>query len=318
LKFVPHYLDKIWGGDKIRTVLHKDIGNLPNCGETWELSGVAGRISEVAGGPLAGRKLDELMEAYGSDLAGARVIEEYGTSFPLLIKFIDAAQDLSIQVHPGDEMAAARHQGKGKTEMWYIMDADPDATLITGFNQAMNREKYLEYFDSGNLEEVLNRENVTAGDVFYIPAGRIHTIGKGILLAEIQQTSDITYRIYDFDRRDADGNLRELHTAQALDALDFQFYDTYKTPYATRPNHRNPVVESRYFTTNILVLDQPMALTFDPDTFKILICVEGSGRIQWDEGETALNKGEVALIPACLPEVNLVPKGDMKVLEVLP
>ncbi len=318
LKFTPFFLDKIWGGNKISQVLGKDTGGLPNCGETWELSGVKGRISVVADGPLAGRSLDELMQEYKEELAGTTVFKEYGTEFPLLIKFIDAAEDLSIQVHPDDDLAAARHKGKGKTEMWYIMDADPGATLIAGFNQPMNREKYLEYFHSGAIEEVLNREEVSPGDVFYIPAGRIHTIGKGIMLAEIQQTSDITYRIYDFDRRDSEGNLRELHTEMAVDALDFKYREAYKTPYSRRKNHRNPVVDERYFSTNKLILDQPMTLSLDGEKLKILICVEGSGRLQWEDGEASLTRGEVVLVPACLPEVKLVPAAELHVLEVMP
>ena len=317
LKFTPYFLDKIWGGQKIGSILNKDYGDLPNCGETWELSWVEGRVSRVSEGPLSGRPLDELIREYKTELVGTDVYKTYGNEFPLLIKFIDAAEDLSIQVHPDDELAAARHDGKGKTEMWYILDADPGATLIAGFNQPMSREKYLEYFQSGRLEEVLNREEVEPGDVFYIPAGRIHTIGKGILLAEIQQTSDITYRIYDFDRRDAEGNLRELHTEEALDALDFEFYEEYKTPYAERKNHRNPVVEEKYFRTNKLTLDQPMTFSQDGDKFKILICTEGGGRIQWQEGEVALVKGEVCLIPACLETITVVPSGEMQVIETM-
>ncbi len=250
--------------------------------------------------------------------SGTATYATYGDEFPLLIKFIDAAEDLSIQVHPDDTLAASRHNGKGKTEMWYIMDADPGATLIAGFNQPMNREKYLEYFTNRNLEDVLNREEVTAGDVFYIPAGRIHTIGKGIMLAEIQQTSDITYRIYDFDRRDAEGNLRELHTELAIDALDFEHYPEYKTPYAEKPDHRNPVVNARYFTTNKLLLEKPMTLHLDGEKLKILICVGGNGRIQWSEGETEIATGDVYLIPASLPQVSLVPDDRLEVLEVMP
>ncbi len=318
MKFDPIFLDKIWGGQKIRNILGKDYGELPNCGETWELSGVGGKVSVVANGPLKGKPLDELVATFKEALVGREVYAQYGDEFPLLIKFIDAAQDLSIQVHPDDELAEARHNGKGKTEMWYILDADDGASLIAGFNQPMDRQKYLDFFNSGRLEEVLNRESVEAGDVFYLPAGRIHTIGKGIMIAEIQQTSDITYRIYDFDRRDAMGNLRELHTEQALDALDFDFYEEYKTRYAEKTDHRNPVVQERYFTTNKLILKNPMTLYSDGEKLRILIVVKGEGRIQWSEGEFPVGLGDVFLVPAALDEVTLVPGTSLEVLEVLP
>jgi len=220
LKFTPIYKDKIWGGNKIKSVLNKDFGGLPNCGESWELSGVDGNVSVVSNGYLAGNTLEELLEVYMGDLAGDEVYEHFGNEFPLLIKFIDANDDLSIQVHPNDEMAAERHNSYGKTEMWYVLQADKGSKLQSGFNQQVDQEKYLEKLEKTELTDILNFEEVTAGDVFFIPAGRVHAIGRGILLAEIQQTSDITYRIYDYDRRDDKGNPRELHTDLALDAID--------------------------------------------------------------------------------------------------
>jgi mannose-6-phosphate isomerase len=318
LKFRPIFLEKIWGGQKIRTVLNKDFGSLSNCGESWELSGVKGTISEVADGELKGRKLDSLVADYRAALVGKDIYQQYGNEFPLLIKFIDAAEDLSIQVHPDDVMASELHNGKGKTEMWYILNADPDATLIAGFNRSLEKDTYLAYFNSGRLEEVLNKEKVSAGDVFYIPAGRIHTIGKGILLAEIQQTSDITYRIYDFDRKDAQGDLRELHTEQAQQALDYNHYNSYKTEYEERNNARNEVVREQYFSTNKILADTAITLSNVKDSFRIIIGIKGEGKIRWESGEVTFKTGDVFLIPAALQKITLVPNGPIEALEVMP
>lgn len=238
LKFEPILKDKIWGGEKLKKVLDKPTDS-KECGESWELSGVAGDVSIVSEGELKGKSLTELIGTYTGDLLGKKVYSRFGNNFPLLIKFIDANQDLSIQVHPNDAMAKERHNSFGKTEMWYVVDAEPGATLISGFNKPTSKEEYLEYFNSGKLTDLLNKENVENDDVFYLPAGRVHTIGKGLLIAEIQQTSDITYRIYDFDRTDAQGNKRELHVEQALGAIDFGFYKEYKTAYDKA--HQKPI-----------------------------------------------------------------------------
>ncbi|MBT6765533.1 MAG: class I mannose-6-phosphate isomerase, partial [Prolixibacteraceae bacterium] len=197
LKFKPIYHEKIWGGDRLQKVLNKDFGNLPNCGESWEVSGVEGHISVVGNDFLAGNSLQDLVEIYMGDLVGDKVYKKFGIEFPLLIKFIDAEQDLSIQVHPNDELSKKRHNAYGKTEMWYVVDADKGALINSGFNQEVSKKKYLEYFNKGKLTDLLCFEKVNKGDVFFIPAGRVHAIGKGILVAEIQQTSDVTYRIFD-------------------------------------------------------------------------------------------------------------------------
>jgi mannose-6-phosphate isomerase len=236
LIFHTQYKDKIWGGQKIKTVLGKDYGDLPNCGETWEISGVKGNVSVVKNGSLAGKSLVELIQTYKEKLVGKKVFEKSGDEFPLLIKFIDANDDLSIQVHPDDALGMKRHNSLGKTEMWYVFEADKGAKLNSGFNQEMDKETYLKHLNDKSLEKILNYEEVKIGDVFFLPAGRVHYIGKGICLAEIQQTSDITYRIYDFDRRDDKGNLRELHTDLALDAIDYKHYVDYKTKYAPKTN----------------------------------------------------------------------------------
>lgn len=315
-KFKPIFKDKIWGGEKIRTVLKKDFSPLDNCGESWELSGVEGNVSVVKEGDLAGKDLRELIREFKGRLLGERVYRKFGDDFPLLIKFIDANEDLSIQVHPDDRLARERHGSFGKTEMWYIIQADQDAELITGFNREMDRDTYLDAFQKGNLMKVLNQEKVEKDDVFFIPAGRVHTIGKGLLLAEIQQTSDITYRIYDFDRVDSRGMKRELHVEEALDAIDYHHYPEYKTSYDDRLNARTPLVSCPYFTTSKIWLDNGMERNYDDlDAFVILIGIEGAGSFQAGSFNTELKKGEVVLIPAETEKILLQPKGEMKILE---
>ena len=317
LKFQPIYKDKIWGGQKIKTVLGKDYGDLPNCGETWELSGVKGNISVAVNGPLAGEDLRSILTREKAALVGEKNYQEYGDEFPLLIKFIDANQDLSIQVHPDDVLAAQRHDSKGKTEMWYVMQADEGSSLISGFNQEVDRASYLAHFENGKLTDILNREEVQADDVFFLPAGRVHTIGKGLLIAEIQQTSDITYRIYDFDRVDAEGNQRELHVEAALDAIDFRKYDQYKTTYEDRANERIVLQQCAYFTTNKLTLDQSMTVDLPAlDSFKIYTCLEGKADMLFGEGQReSIAMGEVLLVPATVTEYSFEPKGQVKLLE---
>jgi len=318
LKFTPIYKDKIWGGNKIKSILNKDFGSLPNCGESWELSGVEGNLSVVSNGYLAGNSLEELIEVYMGDLVGDQLFEMFGTEFPLLIKFIDANDDLSIQVHPNDEMAAERHHSYGKTEMWYVMQADPGSKLQSGFNQPVDQEKYLEKLKKVELTDILHFEEVTSGDVFFIPAGRVHAIGKGILLAEIQQTSDITYRIYDYDRRDDQGNLRELHTDLALDAIDYTLYPEYKTKYEPKLNESVELVSCKYFTTNVLELNQPVEKDYNKlDSFVIYICLDGKVQIKTESGSESLQKGETILIPASIENVQLMPvSAAVKLLEV--
>lgn len=312
IKFEPILKEKIWGGQKLKTHLNKNVGHLDNCGESWELSGVTGNVSTVANGALIGKNLNDLIELYTHELLGNEVIALYGHEFPLLIKFIDAAADLSVQVHPDDKLARARHGSFGKTEMWYVMQADEGATLISGFNREMSREHFSEEFNAGRLEDIMNKEEVEAGDVFFIPAGRIHTIGKGLVIAEIQQTSDVTYRIYDFDRVDKHGNKRELHIEESLDAMDYSFYDEYKTSYSVTKNKTNNVIATPFFVTNKISLDKPITLQkSDSNSFRIFICTEGKGMI---EGE-AIQKGEVVLMPASFQSINLTPDGKMELLE---
>ena len=316
LKFKTIFKDKLWGGQKIKTVLGKDFGDLPNCGETWEISGVEGNISEVAEGPLAGKNLKELIQQYQGQLVGERIYQQYGDRFPLLVKFIDANADLSIQVHPDDALAKQRHNSFGKTEMWYIFQADEGASLISGFNQPMNKEKYLQHFEEGRLLDILNREPVQDDDVFFLPAGRVHTIGKGLLLAEIQQTSDITYRIYDFDRRDAQGNTRELHVEQALDAIDYQHYDHYKTQYEPQTNEPVKLASCPYFETYRLDYTKDTERDYaDRDAFTLYVCTEGEADLYCGQQRYAIKKGDAYLIPANISHVAIKTTTGFNLLE---
>lgn len=301
----------------MKTVLHKDYGDLPNCGESWELSGVEDNVSVVANGFLEGNTLEELIEIYMGDLVGDRVFDRFGIEFPLLIKFIDANDDLSIQVHPDDQMAEKRHNAFGKTEMWYVIQADPGSQLQVGFNQQVDVPQYLEKLENNKLTEILNFEQVSAGDVYFIPAGRVHAIGKGILLAEIQQTSDITYRIYDYDRRDKEGIPRELHTELAVDAIDFTIHPEYKTTYEVKANESIELVKCKYFTTNMLELNKVVEKDYNElDSFVIFICLEGSVEVETESGSEILVMGETILIPASLESVVLKPISTVKLLEV--
>src|ERR1700761_2337854 len=310
LKFKTIYKDKIWGGQKIRTYLHKDFGSLPNCGETWEISGVKSDVSVVENGSLAGESLADLLVKYKDELVGKKIYERFGNEFPLLVKFIDANEDLSIQVHPDDKLGKERHNSFGKTEMWYVIEADPGSTLIAGFNKELTQEEYLEKFNSGHLTDILNKENVKAGDVFFLPAGRVHTIGKGLLIAEIQQTSDITYRIYDFDRVDDKGNKRELHIEEALAAIDYKHYSEYKTNYQPEKNEPVRLVKCPYFTTSLLDFTHSTSKDYSYlDSFVIHVCVEGEYAVKYNGDAYPVKMGECILLPKTIDKVELETAG---------
>lgn len=316
LKFEPIYKKKIWGGNKLGLLLNKDK-NISNLGESWEISAVESSISIISNGFLEGNDLQETLEMYMGELVGDKIFDKFGIEFPLLIKFIDAQEDLSIQVHPNDEQAKERHKAYGKTELWYVLDAEENAKLISGFSGNIDKSEYLKSLNNNKLFNILNYEKVKAGDVLFIPPGRIHTIGKGIVLAEIQQTSDITYRIYDYNRTDKEGNARDLHTDLALDVLDFQKYDKYKTDYTPSLNKTKELEKCQYFTVNILEFDAIIEKDYQLlDSFIIYICVEGEIEIETDENKTSLIKGETVLIPASITQLKLHPKGKAKVLEV--
>jgi mannose-6-phosphate isomerase len=320
LKFSPVLKDKIWGGSKIKQVLGIDFSPLPNCGEAWVVSGVEENQTVINNGFLAGNELNELVEIYMGDLVGDAVFQRHGNEFPILVKFIDAAEYLSIQVHPDDELAAKRGIGNGKSEMWYILDADKDAELISGFSRKVDKETYLKHLENKTLKEILNVEKVHKGEVFYMPAGRVHGIGPGIFLAEIQQTSDTTYRIYDWDRVDDKGNSRELHTEEALEAIDFNVYDDYKSAYEKKHNGTANLVTSPYFVTNLIELDQTLAKDYrELDSFVVLLCVEGMVTLVHEgsnEPQVKLKMGESVLIPAALDRIDIVPEMPSKLLEV--
>ncbi len=316
LKFHPIFKEKIWGGQKIKSILNKDFSPLPNCGETWEISGVEGNVSHVNGGSLDGKPLTELISSFKDELLGKKVYEQFGDEFPLLVKFIDANADLSVQVHPDDSLAQERHDSFGKTEMWYIFQADEGAQLVSGFNREIDPETYLKFLKEKRLLEILNYENAKAGDVFFLPAGRVHTIGKGLLLAEIQQTSDITYRIYDFDRIDKDGKPRELHTDQALEAIDYTHHSDYRTNYVCKRNQPISLVDCEYFTTNKLNCNQPVTRDYSTlDSFVIFVCFEGALTIKHEDKEYKFEKGDAILLPASIKKVELIPSPEFKVLE---
>lgn len=316
LKFKTIFKDKIWGGEKIKTYLGKDFSPLPNCGETWEISGVKSDVSIIANGPLKGTSLASLLAQEKENLVGKSVYQRFGDEFPLLVKFIDANEDLSIQVHPDDALAKKRHNSFGKTEMWYVIQADKGASLITGFNQKVDKALYLKKFNAGQLIDILNREQVKADDVFFLPAGRVHTIGKGLLVAEIQQTSDITYRIYDFDRIDAEGHPRELHTEQALNAIDFNFQKEYKTNYEQIENEVVNLIECPYFTTNVLEFSDNTNRDYTLlDSFVIHVCLEGSYTINFGLEDLPVNMGDCVLIPATINKIVINTNHGFKILE---
>ncbi len=304
LKFKPIYMDKIWGGQRLKTLLNHDFSPLPNCGEAWLISGIEGYNSIVSNGFLADNELNELVEIYMDELVGETVFEKFGNEFPLLVKLLDANEWLSIQVHPNDEIAKARGLSGGKTEMWYIIHAEPDAQLITGFRERISKFELQQLIQQKRIQEVLNYESVQTGDVFYMPAGRIHSLGPGIVLAEIQQSSDTTYRIYDWDRVDENGQSRQLHLDEALDAIDFNLYAEYKTKYTLIPNKTSHLVRSPYFTTNLLSINRTIEKDFGYiDSFVILLAVEGEVQIGDVTGVYSLRAGEAMLLPAVTERV---------------
>ena len=319
LKFQAVYKEKIWGGHKFRTLLHKKgCEGLDQCGESWELSGFDEEPSVVANGFLAGNTLNELIEVYMGDLVGEKVFHKFGPVFPLLVKFIDAQDDLSVQVHPDDEMAKELGEYNGKTEMWYVIQADEGARINAGFDCRLNEDSLRKLVAQNRLETVLKYHPVQSGSVLYIPAGRVHAIGKGVLLAEIQQLSDITYRLYDYNRTDAEGRHRELHVEEALQAIDYADEDCAPVSYEMRKNQTVDLVRSPYFVTRYMEFDKPVEKIYVPmDSFVIYICVEGSAEILYNgmEKET-VSVGETVLMPACIEEAVFAPHGTCRMLEV--
>lgn len=316
LTFKPILKSVIWGGSQIcpfKGITPTEEG----VGESWELSHIDDNFSVVAEGELANKSLDELIKEYGKELVGGKVMERFGSRFPLLIKFIDARDNLSIQVHPDDELAKVRHNSFGKTEMWYVIKADKGASLYSGFSQQIDKEEYVKRVGNNTIMDVLKKYDVSEGDVFFLPAGRVHAIGAGCFIAEIQQTSNITYRIYDYNRKDKNGNTRELHTELAKDAIDYTLYPDYRTHYKAHTNATVNLADCKYFTTNLIELDTVMVRDFEElDSFVVYICMEGSATLRDSNGyEIRIHQGQTALIPANNKTVAIIPAPKAKFLE---
>jgi mannose-6-phosphate isomerase len=313
LIFEPILKDRIWGGTKLKTYLGK--GSLPTdtTGESWELSAVEGDVSIVKEGIYRGKALTSLLQDYPQEILGVKVHSQFGTQFPLLFKFLDAKSDLSIQVHPNDELAKKRHNSFGKTEMWYVMQADEGAGLIVGFKEQSSPGQYLEHLKNKKLTEILNEVKPKEGDVYFLETGTVHAIRAGIVVAEIQQTSDITYRIYDWDRVDAHGKSRELHVEQALEAMNYNVTDT-KRSYSKEENKSNHVVSCPYFTTNFLPLNGDIPVKKSGDSFTVYICTDGDYTVIVGNNKYHFKKGDTVLIPAALKYFSL--SGKATLLEI--
>ena len=316
LKFLPLFKNKVWGGNKIAS-LGFDYSPLPNCGEMWVLSGIKDNESIVANGPLADNNLSELLEIYMGDLIGEKNYEHFGNDFPLLIKIIDANDRLSIQVHPDDNLARRRDMPNGKSEMWYVIDAQPGAQLIDGFSSPVSKEQLPSLAASGRIESHLLSVSPQQGDVFYIPAGRVHALGKGLLIAEIQQSSDCTYRIYDYNRPDTNGRLRQLHVSEALDAIDYSVVGETRSIYEYKKNETVQILNTPHFVTSIIALDKPIRKDFSSlDSFVIYFCVEGISAIKALDSIEPIHSGECILLPATTDSVELFSQGSAKLLEI--
>ena len=312
LQFEPILKERIWGGVKLKTLLHKPI-NSPITGESWEISAVEGDVSVVASGALKGKSLMDIINANPTEILGSAVYETFGKQFPLLFKYLDAREDLSVQVHPNDALAMRRHNSFGKTEMWYVMQADEDARLIVGFKKNSNTTEYVEHLNSKQLLSLLDTVKVKAGDTFFLETGTVHAIGAGVVIAEIQQTSDITYRLYDFDRKDAQGHKRELHVDLALDAINYKKVSARKLYQSVR-NTSNEIVNCPYFTTNFIPLDGQLSRAKIVDSFTVLMCVAGNFSITYSAVTYQYKVGDTVLMPAVLDSYVL--NGNASILEI--
>lgn len=313
-KFKPLLKQTLWGGNKIIAFKHLDL-QMEHVGESWEVSGIKGCESVVAGGPDEGKGLNQLVHEQKGLLVGKENYERFGDEFPLLIKFIDAHQNLSIQVHPDDETARRHGKGHGKTEMWYVLKSASGAQLYNGLRQHITPETYKQMVENGTITNALAHYTVHEGDVFFIPAGRIHSIGAGAFVAEIQQTSDVTYRIYDFKRKDKNGNYRELHTEKAAEAIDYTVHENYRTYYEPMQDEGVQLIACPHFTTAVYDLNDPMTIDYSElDSFVVYIGLQGSCELTDDHGETiSFREGESVLIPATTRTIKV--EGTIKFLE---
>ncbi len=316
IKFTPQLMSKVWGGDKLHEYFGKVQGE--RVGESWEISGVPQKVSLVSEGHQVGKSLTELIEQYGARLVGHRVLRDHGKDFPLLFKFIDAREDLSVQLHPDDVIAKKRHQSLGKTEMWYVVQADPGARLVIGFKPGVTLKQYHQSMVDNTITSLLNEIPVSAGDAFFIPPGLVHAIGSGVVLAEIQQTSDVTYRIYDWDRPDVNGQMRELHIEQAEEALVFHDLSQVAcTPENRISNQAQLLYASPYFNTSVIEITEPITRTFpQTESFVVLMCTKGQLSLT-SEGlaPMEISKGECVLVPAEVAAIDLS-AHDAEILEV--
>ncbi|MDR2361746.1 MAG: class I mannose-6-phosphate isomerase [Prevotellaceae bacterium] len=316
LTFKPQPKSRIWGGHKLRTLFDKPFSAAEKIGESWELSAVQRNLSIVANGFLKGNTIEELIEVYLGELVGDRIYERYGVEFPILVKLIDAAETLSVQVHPDDATALERHNAYGKTEMWYVLQADKGAGLYVGFNRHLSPAELYERVQRNTLTDALNFVAVQPGDMFFIAPGTIHAIGQGIVLAEIQQTSDITYRVYDWGREHNPATARDMHLDLAIDVIDYSKKTTAKTPYHLRPNTPVPLARSSCFITDLLELDRPMARNLaDNDSFIIYVCLDGCATLRYASGNHILPKGQTILVPAAIADINIIPEPAVRLLE---
>lgn len=319
IKFKPILKQHIWGGEALLDMkkgqrLRVDKSKV--YGESWDVSGIDGNISVISNGFFKGNNLQEAIEVYMSELVGEGVFEQYGIEFPLLLKTLHCKDRTSVQVHPDDNLAAERHDSCGKTEMWYIVDTEPDALLYIGFKEkGITREQYIEAVASGTIADIINPVSVKAGDAFLIPSGTVHSISGGVTLIEIQQPVDLTYRIFDWNRVDSNGKSRELHTAYAVDAIDFSSTAANcKRDYTARINEATEVASCDYFTCNILKVEGTAERNLSSlDSFVLYYCTEGNAEIITDDGTEAITRGEVVLIPADSNEISI--KGSATLLE---
>lgn len=312
LQFEPILKERIWGGIKLKNILNKPVASNIT-GESWEISTVEGDVSIVSNGYFAGKSLNNLIQSNPEVILGTDVYKKFGKQFPLLFKYLDAREDLSIQVHPNDELAKKKHNSFGKTEMWYIVQADKDAKIIVGFKEKSNADEYLENLKNKTLFSILDDVKVKEGDVFFLETGTVHAIGAGLVVAEIQQTSDITYRIYDFDRIDANGNSRELHIDMAQDAINYNKIETQKK-YNKTSNKSNTIIDCPYFTTNFIPLEGKVDMNKTGRSFTVYMCVDGNFEIEIDGAKFQYRKGDTVLIPAALK--NFMLDGKASILEI--
>lgn len=319
IKFKPILKQHIWGGDALLEMKKGQrirVDKSKVYGESWDVSGIDGNISVISNGFFKGNNLQEAIEVYMGEIVGESVFERFGLSFPLLLKTLHCKDKTSVQVHPDDDLAAERHNSCGKTEMWYIVSAEPDATLYIGFKDSkITREQYIDAVAQGTVAEIIEPVTVKAGDAFIIPSGTVHSISGGVTLIEIQQPVDLTYRIFDWNRVDEKGNSRELHTAYAVDAIDFSSnVAACKREYKSRKNEAVEIIKCDYFTCNILSVEGTAERNLSSlDSFVLYYCTEGEAEIVTDDGTETIRKGEVVLIPADANEITIA--GTATLLE---